>query len=337
MPVVTMSGLNVMPFTPPPARPAAHLSSVAELLVPDLPGHAQPAASAACHAIGMMDEIRARQPSLEAHLASSLPHALSSLAEIRALLAGKRPIVFLDYDGTLAPIVSQPEKALMSEQMRDAVRVLSASKSVAIVSGRGRQKVQDFVQLSGLVYAGSHGHDIALPGGARHRVGAEALPQLAAARDSLRAQLADIPGASVEDNLYSVSVHWRNTPPEFRSAVANATQVEVERRGLALSHGKCVHEIRPAGGPVWNKGEAVRYLLDRWLGDDAADEREAVPIYIGDDTTDEDAFAVLRGLGGLSFLVAGAGETERPRQTFGTHRLADCAEVEALLRHLAAV
>jgi len=277
---------------------------------------------------------------------ASLPRALDALDELRARAAGKRLVIFIDYDGTLTPIVSNPDHAFLSETMRAAVERLAASKEVAIVSGRSRQKVEDFVRLTSLFYAGSHGFDIAGPDGLRHRIGEEALPTLAAARDALQARVASIPGASVEDNQFSVSVHWRNVPEALRGEVEAATRAEVEaRHGLKMTTGKCVFEVRPElpGAPVWHKGAAVRFLLDYLINARRAHglaghevEDEVVPIYIGDDVTDEDAFAALHGLGGLSFLVAGAGESERPRETYGSHVLADSDEVQALLHALAA-
>ncbi len=71
--------------------------------------------------------------------------------------------VFLDYDGTLTPIVRDPDAAFMSQDMRDAVRRVSELFPSAIISGRGREKVEQFVQLGGLFYAGSHGMDIVGP------------------------------------------------------------------------------------------------------------------------------------------------------------------------------
>ena len=73
--------------------------------------------------------------------------------------------MFLDYDGTLTPIVSDPDAATLSDHMRDAVGKLSDKATVAIVSGRAREKLRNFVQLPELYYAGSHGFDIDGPGG----------------------------------------------------------------------------------------------------------------------------------------------------------------------------
>ena len=78
-------------------------------------------------------------------------------------------MVFLDYDGTLTPIVSDPDAATLSDHMRDAVGKLSDKATVAIVSGRAREKLRNFVQLPELYYAGSHGFDIDGPGGIGRR------------------------------------------------------------------------------------------------------------------------------------------------------------------------
>uniref|UniRef100_A0A453P8D5 Trehalose 6-phosphate phosphatase n=1 Tax=Aegilops tauschii subsp. strangulata TaxID=200361 RepID=A0A453P8D5_AEGTS len=88
------------------------------------------------------------------------PSALASFKQIVASAQGKKIAVFLDYDGTLSPIVDDPEKAVMSPVMRAAVRNVAKYFPAAIVSGRSRKKVLEFVKLKELCYAGSHGMDI---------------------------------------------------------------------------------------------------------------------------------------------------------------------------------
>ncbi|XP_039815000.1 uncharacterized protein LOC120677864 isoform X1 [Panicum virgatum] len=91
------------------------------------------------------------------------PSALGKFEEIVAASEGKRIVVFLDYDGTLSPIVDDPDAAFMSETMRMAVRSVAKHFPTAIVSGRCRDKVFEFVKLAELYYAGSHGMDIKGP------------------------------------------------------------------------------------------------------------------------------------------------------------------------------
>ena len=91
------------------------------------------------------------------------PNACDEENKFVAAAEGKLLTVFLDYDGTLAPIVPEPDKAFMSDEMREAVRQCARRFPTAIISGRSRQKVSQFVNLDELYYAGSHGLDIAGP------------------------------------------------------------------------------------------------------------------------------------------------------------------------------
>ena len=151
--------------------------------------------------------LRAR-PRLDA---AALPNALVRAAEFRARLTRKRPAVFLDYDGTLTPIVDRPELAVLSENMRAVVQDLAERCPVAIVSGRDRADVERLVALDGLVYAGSHGFDIAGPGGLRkeHERAAAFLPALDRAEERLRREVAGIDGALVERKKFAIAVHYR--------------------------------------------------------------------------------------------------------------------------------
>uniref|UniRef100_A0A453PIY0 Trehalose 6-phosphate phosphatase n=1 Tax=Aegilops tauschii subsp. strangulata TaxID=200361 RepID=A0A453PIY0_AEGTS len=92
------------------------------------------------------------------------PSALSKFEQIASASKGKKIVMFLDYDGTLSPIVANPDAAYMSDAMREAVRDVAKHFPTAIVSGRCRDKVHNFVGLSELYYAGSHGMDIKGPG-----------------------------------------------------------------------------------------------------------------------------------------------------------------------------
>src|SRR5882724_10932913 len=130
-----------------------------------------------------------------------LPSALKHVQEI-ARRSG-RPAVFLDYDGTLTPIVSHPEKALLSDSMRQAVQALATNASVAILSGRDLDDVRQRVNIGAIVYAGSHGFDIAGPRGLRKEMATEFLPRLDMVEKELGNQLAAIPGARLERKRFS--------------------------------------------------------------------------------------------------------------------------------------
>uniref|UniRef100_J3LPB7 Trehalose 6-phosphate phosphatase n=1 Tax=Oryza brachyantha TaxID=4533 RepID=J3LPB7_ORYBR len=273
------------------------------------------------------------------------PSALGRFEAVAAAAKGKRIVVFLDYDGTLSPIVEDPDRAVMTDEMRDAVRGVAARFPTAIVSGRCRDKVLSFVRLEELYYAGSHGMDIQGP--TRHEVrGGEEeevlcqpardfLPMIAEAHAALAAKVEAIPGAKVENNKFCLSVHFRCVDERRGGGGTVAEQVRAVLRDyprLRLTQGRKVLEIRPA--IKWDKGEALRFLLSvpAFSPSGGGGGDDAFPIYIGDDRTDEDAFRVLRARGqGAGILVS-----RFPKDTCASFSLRDPGEVKDFLRKLAA-
>ena len=130
---------------------------------------------------------------------SGLPHALRDGEQLERRLAGRRPAVFLDYDGTLTPIVDRPEDAVISESMREAVRGLARRCSVCVVSGRDRRVVQEHGGGS-LIVAGSHGFDIWSPehGTLAHEAGGGFERLIADVTARVREEAASIEGSLVE-------------------------------------------------------------------------------------------------------------------------------------------
>lgn len=246
-----------------------------------------------------------------------------------------------DTDGTLTPIVNDPDAALLSDEMRGVLAEVATLFPTAIVSGRGRTKLQSLIGLhdhQGLHYAGSHGFDISGPMGGndslRRKVASETLPVLKRASSQLVASVADFSGSQVEDNELAVSVHYRNLVdkqqlPALESCVDGVVS---DHPGLSKHHGKCVFELRPQSN--WHKGKAVEYLLDA-LGLGGPD---VLPVYIGDDVSDEDAFAALagRGLGVIVMSDADVAEYQASgsstgRRTAASMRLCNTADVRRFL------
>ena len=252
-----------------------------------------------------------------------IPSALKHVQEITR--RSDRPAVFLDYDGTLTPIVSHPEKALLSDSMRQAVQALATNASVAILSGRDLDDVRQRVNIGAIVYAGSHGFDIAGPRGLRKEMATEFLPRLDMVEKELGNQLAGIAGARLERKRFSIAAHYRNVDESDVPKVERAvSEVAARHRELRKMDGKKVYELLP--DIDWDKGKAVLWLLEA-LGLEGAKVR---PIYIGDDRTDEDAFHALEK-SGVGILVS-----EQPRPTAASYSLKDPAEVERFLRELCA-
>ena len=131
------------------------------------------------------------------------PIAPDDLAAYVAAQRQGRPLaLFLDYDGTLTPLVARPEMAVLRDDMRATLRGLAESHRVAIISGRKRDDVKNLVALDGLCYAGSHGFDIAGPNDSvRHQEGEAYVPAIADAERQLRQSLASVNGTIIESKI----------------------------------------------------------------------------------------------------------------------------------------
>ncbi|XP_062234027.1 probable trehalose-phosphate phosphatase 4 isoform X3 [Phragmites australis] len=258
------------------------------------------------------------------------PSALDSFDHIAAVAKGKKIVMFMDYDGTLSPIVTDPDMAFMSAEMRSAVRNVAMLFPTAIVTGRCLDKVYSFVGLSELYYAGSHGMDIKGPGSKDKTVllqpAREFLPVINKAYRALLEKTKATQGARVENNKFCLSVHFRCVDEKSWSPLAE--QVKAVLRDypeLKLTEGRKVLEIRPS--IMWDKGRAVEFLLKSLAFDDRGD---VLPVYVGDDRTDEDAFKVLRKrVQGLGILVS-----KRPKETDASYSLKDPTEVMEFLHRL---
>ncbi|KAL6639261.1 hypothetical protein ACP70R_022991 [Stipagrostis hirtigluma subsp. patula] len=265
------------------------------------------------------------------------PSALNAFDKIVAYGKNKKIALFLDYDGTLSPIVDEPDNAIMSDQMREVVRKAALHLPTAIISGRSCDKVFNFVKLTELYYAGSHGMDIMGPVGKSGSVtnssnkqdeakifqaASEFLPVIDEVYRLLVEKIRGINGAQVENNKFCVSVHYRNVDEKDWPLVAQHTNDVLKAYPrLRLSHGRKVLEVRPVID--WNKGKAVEFLLES-LG--LANSHNVLPIYIGDDRTDEDAFKVLRDdKRGFGILVSSV-----PKESHALYSLVDPSEGNGL-------
>jgi trehalose 6-phosphate phosphatase len=225
-----------------------------------------------------------------------------------AALGGRRPAVFLDYDGVLSPIVERPEDAVITPEMRDVVAALATRCPVCVVSGRDRPVVQRLMGLDNLVVAGSHGFDIWHPdrGTLVHDAASGYEELITEITERIDAGVGGLDGVEVEPKRASVAVHYRRADGSAREQVtALVDRLLAERpEELKVTPGKMVYEVQPKLD--WHKGAAVRYLLDtlELAGDDV------VPVYIGDDVTDEDAFRALAGTG-VAVYVGDQDELER--------------------------
>ncbi|XWS38527.1 hypothetical protein CRYUN_Cryun19dG0138900 [Craigia yunnanensis] len=275
------------------------------------------------------------------------PSALKSFEKISINAKNKKIAVFLDYDGTLSPIVDDPDRAFMPDAMRSAVRDVAKYFPTAIISGRSRDKVYKLVGLTELYYAGSHGMDIMGPVSHTEsddhpncirstdqqgkevnlfQPAREFIPMIDEVFKTLVDNTKDIEGAKVENHKFCASVHYRNVEEKNWSTIAQCVHdILKDYPRLCLTHGRKVLEIRPVID--WNKGKAVEFLLES-LG--LSDRDDVLPIYIGDDKTDEDAFKVLReGNRGYGILVSSV-----PKESKAFYSVKDPSEVKKFLKAL---
>lgn len=259
---------------------------------------------------------------------ATAPLALERLAEIRTRVRNRPIAVFLDFDGTLTPIVERPELAILSNDMRATLEALADRCPVVVISGRERSDVERLVGLNKIIYAGCHGFDITGPQGTKiqHEEGVGYAPVIGEAAHELERRLAPVEGVIIENKTYAAAVHFRLVKSEDLGRVEHAVDRVLEQHPLLRkTRGKKVFELRPSIS--WDKGKAVSWLLDA-LGFNEAD---VVPLYLGDDVTDRDAFHAIRGKG-ISLLVA-----EQPQPSCADYRLSGTADVRAFLSELTTV
>jgi trehalose 6-phosphate phosphatase len=225
--------------------------------------------------------------------------------------------LFLDFDGTLAQIAATPEEVRLSQPMRLLINRIAASgrTHVWVISGRTRDDVRERARLSGVEYLGVHGWESRL----ETTLEPETLRELGRARRSLEKSIGDLRGVWIEDKGSAFAIHYRGAE-EAESIQARTSMNEVVARldgAFHLLSGKKVWEILPR--ELGDKGSAVRRELSRFA-------HRPLPVYVGDDMTDERAFAALPD--GLTIRV---GPQSLTRAQF---QLRDPADVRRFLEKL---
>ena len=213
--------------------------------------------------------------------------------------------LFLDFDGTLTPIRATPDEVQLSQPTRLAIARLAGNPRarVWVISGRRRADVRNKTAVAGVQYLGLHGWE----GRLETPLSAETRRAIQDAKRTLVSDVEPLRGIWVEDKGPTFALHYRGATDD-ESKLASASVREVMARldgGFRLLHGKKVSEILPR--ELGNKGSAVRRELTRI-------DNRALPIYIGDDLTDESAFSALPQ--GLTIRVGQRSVTRAQFQLF---------------------
>ena len=220
--------------------------------------------------------------------------------------AASRILLLSDYDGTLTPIVSRPEEAILSPEAREKLLALAEKPtfSIGIISGRPLSEVKALVGIEGIYYTGNQGLEIEGPGLTYvNPVAKEAQTEMKDLAQQFSARLAGIGGVTVEDKGLSLSIHYRLVKKSQEKAVSEIfhqiTSPRLQDGRIRVSSGKKVWEVRP---PIdWHKGKAVEIIMKELrtvLGGEGG-----LVIYLGDDTTDEDVFKIIHHPQGWSIFV----------------------------------
>ena len=264
-----------------------------------------------------------------------MPHLLNVWPQVSRQLANAgHVLLLLDYDGTLAPIAPRPDLATLPPAARQALLRLARREryTLGLVSGRGLADLTEMVGLPGLIYAGNHGLEIRGPEPELdldldfvHPEGARLRPELDTLLLGLKERLAGYDGVLVEGKGLTLSVHYRLTPEELRGAVHAGFDAVVaparEAGRVRVTRGKEVLEVRP--NLAWDKGRAIARIAESFPAGTLA-------VFFGDDLTDEDGFAAVHALEGISVFV---GAARQPTQA--QYRLDSPQEVAETLALLA--
>lgn len=212
-------------------------------------------------------------------------HADAILARIRR----HGCVLMLDFDGTLAPIVSDPRKARMRASTHRALEIIAHRYPVAVITGRTLSDARTRVSIRRISFAGNHGLEW-YARGKKHR--AFMLPIFRRALGLMRSRMRSLArryqGTSFGDEVHTFSFHYRHSSHPNHAAIrAEIRKAARETGNLRVIEGKYVSNILPAIRR--NKGTAAREMYRALAG-----RKKPVPVFIGDDVTDEDAFRVLR-------------------------------------------
>ncbi len=258
-----------------------------------------------------------------------MQHLFDEWPQVRAALeASAHWLVMLDFDGTLAPIAEHPDQAVLPAATKQHLSKLAAASGIdlVILSGRSIADLHPRIGIDGLEFSGNHGRERWKPGSPRSERDSSVRAIVAQVCEQISHQAAGIPGAFVEDKGLTASLHYRQVPMEFQVKIRNVVHEAGRTFGDAIevSEGKRVFDFFPADDT--NKGTAAMALLAERGG-----AAEVLPIYCGDDTTDETVF---RALPPESITVfVGNGETPSAAR----YRVDDTTEVAEFLRRIASL
>jgi trehalose-phosphatase len=225
--------------------------------------------------------------------------------------------LFLDYDGTLAPLRKTPRKAILSTRARSLLLKLKELRgtTLGVITGRSLEDIKKLLRLRDIVIAASHGFEILIGTDLWVHPKARNLhTRLAFLANILSQRLQPIPRLLIENKRSTLSIHYRNVPSSRVREVRKTVEAVVHpyRLSVNITSGKKVIEIRPKVS--WGKGHALRKILEAGSG-----SRNRLVVFCGDDVTDEDAFRLLPD----DAVTVRVGEARDTKARFQVQRVSD--------------
>ncbi len=224
-----------------------------------------------------------------------LPRLLDHLPELADQFSKRPPLLFLDFDGTLSPIVDERDAARIDPEIKRYLsRLATRLPLLAVISGRDLRDVRQRVGIDGIYYMGSHGFETSGPAQLQSQQpeAVQVIHQLDKAEKLADNALRGRAGVEVERKRFAIAIHFRKAGPKAGADVRRTVQTIVdENEGLRHTTGKMIEEIRP--DVEWDKGKALLWLCEE-LG---LSTRDYFPLYLGDDITDEDAYREIKDIG----------------------------------------
>lgn len=240
-------------------------------------------------------------------------------------IGGNTPLlaIFTDFDGTLVEIAETPDAIEVAPELAEQLdrNISDFGKAFAVITGREIVDIDRFLSPLQLPVAGAHGAQRRRADGTVLDIDTEISAAAEAIAEAIEPLAVTHPELIVEAKDGAVALHYRQAPHLENDCVLIMEEAIADHPDFTLVHGKMVVEARPT---AYNKGLALLAFMQE------EPFRGRTPIFIGDDTTDEDAFRVAQELGGIGIKL-GAGET------VARMRIADVASVHALLQGLAEI
>jgi trehalose-phosphatase len=248
------------------------------------------------------------------------------------LKSAKHILLLCDFDGTLTPIVDRPEFVALSPDTKKLIWTLAKNRRFAlgIISGRALSDLKERVGVDGVIYSGNHGLEIEGFGtNFLEPIAEEVRPFFQILSQVLTITLRGIKGVFVENKGLTLSVHYRSVDGAEEQKVMEAfnkvtNPLHVTGR-IKVTKGKKVYEIRPPSD--WDKGKAIAWLINKIR--ENGGKAKTLPVYLGDDLTDEDAFKVIEGYGGISIHIG-----DKDMESAARYYLKSPDEVTEFLRML---